>query len=183
MKGFNLLKGAAVGLACLGMVLPQTSMAAGPQTAQVAARVQIADVLLTNGTLTGKVVDAQGQILGGSVIKVSLGNKEVASAVAAKNGEFEVKNLTTGVYQVSTGQTQAAVRLWEGQAAPPSAKKNVLLVNGPVTRAQLLGGRRLRSLVSGLSSTQLLVGGALIAGGTTAIVIAAQDDDNPPASP
>ncbi len=179
MKGFNLLKGAAVGLACLGMVLPQTSMAAGPQTAQVAARVQIADVLLTNGTLTGKVVNAQGQILGGSVIKVSLGNKEVASAVAGKNGEFEVKNLTTGVYQVSTGQTKAAVRLWEGQAAPPSAKKNVLLVNGPVTRAQLLG----RGLLGGLSTTQLLVGGALIAGGTTAIVVAANNNDDPPASP
>ncbi len=178
MKGFNLLKGAAVGLACLGMVLPQTSMAAGPQTAQVAARVQIADVLLTNGTLTGKVVNAQGQILGGSVIKVSLGNKEVASAVAGKNGEFEVKNLTTGVYQISTGQTKAAVRLWEGQAAPPSAKKNVLLVNGPVTRAQLLAGG-----LGNLSRTQLLVGGALIAGGTTAIVVAANNNDDPPASP
>lgn len=182
MKGFNLLKGAAVGLACLGMVLPQTSMAAGPQTAQVAARVQIADVLLTNGTLTGKVVNAQGQILGGSVIKVSLGNKEVASAVAGKNGEFEVKNLTTGVYQVSTGQTKAAVRLWEGQAAPPSAKKNVLLVNGPVTRAQLLGLGGLGAGLGGLSTTTLLVGAAVI-GGTTAIVVAANNDDDPPASP
>ncbi len=178
MKIVNLLKGAAVGLACLGMALPQTSMAAGPQKAQVAAQVKIADIALSNGTLSGKVVDTQGKVLSGSVVKVSLGNKEVASTVSGQNGEFAVKNLTTGVYQVSTGQTRAAVRLWEGQAAPPSAKKHVLLVNGPVTRAQLLGG----GLLSGLTTTQLLVGGAVIAGTATAIAIAANNNDSP-ASP
>ncbi len=179
MKGFSLLKGAAVGLACLGMVLPQASMAAGPQTAQVAVQVKIADISLTNGTLTGKVVDTQGQVLSGSVVKVSLGDKEVASTVSGKNGDFAIKNLTTGVYQVSTGQTRAAVRLWESQVAPPSAKKNVLLVNGPVTRAQMLAP----GFLGGLSSTQLLIGGALVAGGITAIAVAAANNDSSPASP
>ncbi len=171
MKGFSLLKGAAVGLACLGMIVPQTTMAAGPQTAQVAAKVQIADVSLTNGTLTGKVVNAQGKLLSGSVIKVSLGNREVARTVAGQNGEFAVKNLTSGVYQVSTGQTQAAVRLWEGQAAPPSAKKNVLLVSGPVTRAQLAGLGAAHYGLAALSLTAIGLSAAALSDNGDTIVV------------
>ena len=177
MKKFSLLKGAAVGLACLGMALPQTTMAASPVAAPVAAKVQIADVSLTNATLTGKVVNAQGQLLEGSVIKISQGNQEIATTVAGQQGEFAFRNLSTGVYQISTGQTQAAVRLWEGNAAPPTAKKNILLVNGPTTRAQFGSLPR-------LTTTQMIIIGGVI---TTAIVVPIvlnnNDDDDPIVSP
>ncbi|MBL4884233.1 MAG: carboxypeptidase regulatory-like domain-containing protein [Planctomycetaceae bacterium] len=174
MKSFGFLKGTIAGLACLGMALPQTTMAAGPVAAPVAAKIQIADVALTNNTLTGKVVNTQGKVLNGSVVKLSLGNKVVASTVSGKNGEFAVRNLSSGVYQVSTGQTQAVVRLWEGQAAPPSAKKNVLLVSGSTVRAQFggLGGLDAMQIGTlGLAATGAVLGGIAISDNGDTIIV------------
>lgn len=171
MKKNILLKSAAFSMVCLGMMLPQAVMAAAP----VAAKVQIADVSLVNGTLTGKVVNTQGQLLSGSVIKVSLGNREIATAVAGQNGEFAVKNLSSGVYQVSTGQTQAVVRLWEGHAAPPAAKKNILLVSGTTTRGQFgnIGGLSSATQIGtlGLALTGVALGGAALADSGDTIIV------------
>ncbi|MBR9800595.1 MAG: carboxypeptidase-like regulatory domain-containing protein [Rubinisphaera brasiliensis] len=177
MKKLDFFKGAVCGLACLGMMVPQQSFAVDTMPSQVAGQMQIADVALSNGALNGRVVDAQGQVQSGSVVKVSLGNREVATAVTNQNGEFAVKNLTSGVYQVAAGQTQATVRLWDSQVAPPAAKRNVLLVNGgeSAVRAQ---GR------FGGNGTLVLVGGAIIAAGTAIAIVESQDDDDPaPASP
>ncbi|MCA8982912.1 MAG: carboxypeptidase regulatory-like domain-containing protein [Planctomycetaceae bacterium] len=173
MKKIGVLKGAALGLACMGMMIPQQTFAAGPVTAQVASKVQIADVTLTKGTLSGKVVDAQGQVVGGSVVKVSLGNQEVATTVTNKEGEFAVGNLNTGIYQVAAGDSRASVRLWDAQVAPPSAKSNVLIVTGSTVRAQG---------PLGTNGTLLIVGGGIIIAGTTIAIIESNDDDAP-ASP
>lgn len=155
MKTVNFCKGLAMGLACMGAVVPQQVFAAGPVVGQVASQNQIADVALTNGTLAGKVVNANGELLSGSVVKVSMGNKEVATVVTSQSGEFAVNNLSSGIYQVSTGTNQASVRVWEGQFAPPAAKDDVLLVNEGTLNA--------RGQSCWRNPKTLIIGGTLIA--------------------
>ncbi|MCG6155817.1 carboxypeptidase-like regulatory domain-containing protein [Rubinisphaera margarita] len=176
MKRFNLITKSMVGLACLGMAMPQAPAFAGPATQQMAAKVQIADVALNNGMLSGKVVDAQGQVISGAVVKASLNNQTVSTAVSNANGEFQLSSLNTGMYQVSSGESQAAVRVWEGAAAPPAAKSGLLLVNGQTALGQDCcddgctgyGGR-----------TGLGIAAIVAVGAATAIAItAAQDDDD-----
>ncbi|HBN78868.1 MAG TPA: hypothetical protein DD473_24265 [Planctomycetaceae bacterium] len=165
----SFLKSAVAGLACLGMAMPTQIMAEGVSTNQVASKVQIADVALTQGMLNGKVVDSQGQIINGTVVKVSLGSKVVGSAVTNANGEFAVSNLDSGLYQVSTSQSQSVVRLWDGEVAPPAAKSKVLIVNGATVRAQ---DNPFDYVVLGTAVVGVALGGAALAdgGGDTIIV-------------
>lgn len=171
-----ILKGTLAGLACMGMVMPVEVMAAAPTVPQKSAqKVQIADVALNQGKLSGRVVNSQGETLDGSVVKVSLGSKVVGSTVTNADGEFEISNLKGGLYQVAAGGSQSVVRLWDAKTAPPAAKEGVLIVNGATARAQ---GR------FGGNGTLLLVGGTIIAAGTTIAIIESQDDDDPaPVSP
>jgi len=157
----TILKSALAGLACLGMAIPSNVTAEGAKTNQIASKVQIADVALSNGVMSGKVVDSQGQQISGSVVKVSLGSKVVASAVTNAEGEFAVGDLKSGLYQVSTGETQSVVRLWDGQVAPPAAKSNVLIVQGSTLRAQCKD--TFDYVILGTAITGVALGGAALA--------------------
>lgn len=154
----NFLTGFAVSMACLGAAIPHPVLAAGPVASQVAQQSQIGDVQLQGGTLSGRIINSDGELLSGSVLKVSnQANQEVVSVVSSQNGEFAVSGLSTGVYQISSGNSQSTIRVWDTQAAPPSAKQDVLFVSGgPLTA-------RGQSRLGGLSSTSLLVGGAIVA--------------------
>ncbi|MCG6155816.1 carboxypeptidase-like regulatory domain-containing protein [Rubinisphaera margarita] len=158
----TILKGALASLACLGMAIPSTVMADAKMN-QVASKVQIADVALNNGVMSGKVVDTQGQNVNGGVVKVSLGSKVVASAVTDANGEFAINDLKSGLYQVSSGESQSVVRLWDGQVAPPAAKSNVLIVQGNTVRAQC--DSPTDYVILGTAITGVALGGAALAQG------------------
>jgi len=164
----SVLKGALAGLACLGMALPTQSFAETARTSQVAKKVRIADVALTQGTLNGKVVDSQGQILDAAEVRVSKANKLVATAMTNSSGEFAVHNLDSGLYQVSTTDTQSVVRLWEGSVAPPAAKNQVLLVKGATTRGQ---DNPFDYVVLGTAVVGVALGGAALADDGETIIV------------
>lgn len=177
MKSRGVVKGALVGLSCLGMLAPPNVMANEPATSPVAVKAQIADVALAGGTLNGVVVDGQGNAIAGSVVKLSQSQDKTIQVVTNKEGEFAINNLTTGVYHISSGSSSSSVRVWDEQVAPPSAKTNVMLVDGEVERAQF--GRYMNPH----RRTLIIVGGGLLIAGTTiAIVQATGGSSTPPAT-
>lgn len=102
----------------------------------------IADVALTSGgVFSGQVVDAQGQPQAGSNVVVSQQQQVVATTTTDQNGQFSIRGLQGGVYQVASGQGMKLYRLWAPDTAPPGARQSALVVTGDqVVRGQ--GGLR-----------------------------------------
>ena len=128
------LKMALAGVACVGLLLPQSVLQAGGlQTIDsdaVKRAAVVVDVALgENGTLTGQVVDSQGIGLDGVVVSMTQGQDEVATSVTNKEGVFVVKDLRGGVYQIVAGQAVGSFRLWAANTAPPSARAKAVLVS------------------------------------------------------
>lgn len=123
--------------ACLSLVFSpvvQTAVQAENTAKQVN---QISDIALgSEGTLKGRAVDGQGTPLNAAKVTVSRNSQVVATVVTAEDGSFAVTGLSTGVYDLRAGQGGGTLRAWDATAAPPSAKKDVLIVSGPVSRAQ-----------------------------------------------
>lgn len=135
-KGLAFLKSAVVALAMVGILFPQTriladqKLPAKPMVKVVAAN-SILDIKLDKaGNFTGRTVSQTGAPIEGATVVLMQGKTEVAHSVTDKNGQFVAANLTSGVYQVKTGSTEGAYRLWSEQTAPPSAKPYGLLVVG-----------------------------------------------------
>lgn len=135
-KGLALVKSAAVALAMVGIVFPQTRILADqknpakPAIKTVAAN-SVLDVSLgKDGTFNGRAVSQNGTPVEGAEVVVKQGNVEVAHSVTDKNGQFAMNNLKAGAYQVKSGNTEGTFRLWTEQTAPPSAKPHGLLVLG-----------------------------------------------------
>ena len=142
MKGFSMIRNMAVCLACLGVVFPNLNvMADGGQKTTPAAKTTAIDVALQNdGTLVGKVINAEGVGLDGAVVTLTQGQKKVAEAVSDKAGNFTVKNLKGGTYHVASASGHANYRVWAPKTAPPSAQKHAIIVSGAqVVRGQFGG--------------------------------------------
>jgi hypothetical protein len=134
MKSFGLIRGAAVALATVGMMIPNApAMAAGQSQSRVQVKkvdAKIFDIAMQGGAFKGRVVDHTGAAIEGAAVTVKQGSKEVARSVTDKNGTFAVSDLKSGVYTVSSGATEGTYRLWAEKSAPPSAKEQSLLVMG-----------------------------------------------------
>jgi hypothetical protein len=135
MSGFRFLKGAAVCLATMGIVMPHAPAMADNTPARPAAKVQkgtsLPDVsLTTGGTLSGRVVDHTGKVIEGAQVTLRQDKKEVSTTVTNKEGIYSFRNLKGGVYEVSSGNTDGIFRVWAEKTAPPSAKEHALLVMG-----------------------------------------------------
>lgn len=171
-KGLTFLKGALVALAMVGVVFPQTQLMAGEQKVQaknvkVLAANSVLDVSLgKDGTFSGRTVDHNGNAVEGAKVVLKQGKTEVGSTTTDKNGNFSVKSLKTGVYQVSSGNTEGSYRLWSEKSAPPSAKTHGLLVMGEN------GARGQIGATDGSGIIMVAIGAAAIALGIVAIVIA-----------
>lgn len=174
----GLIKRSMVGLACLGMIAPQSRLEAAPVEAPVTQKAEVADVVLVGGNLSGRVVNDQGQLLAGAAVKASFHGQVVAESVSNANGEFVLSNMQTGLYELSTETGSVAVRAWDQQVAPPAGKSQVLLVNGNAERAQILR-RTCNSCPGGGAGLAAIV--ALSA--VTAIVINEANDDDDVVSP
>lgn len=133
----SLWKRAALCLACFGMIIPQGALVAA-ETPQQQAAVRMLDVKLTDGgTITGRVVDAQGKDLKRGKVAVRFQNRVVAEATTNDSGRFAVTGLMGGVHQLETVNGRVTARLWAGETAPPSAKPMALIVSDKnVIRAQ-----------------------------------------------
>jgi hypothetical protein len=145
----RILQRAAVGIAALGLLAPPTLVSAGgPSTnerpaaelpatelrEEVAPAAAVSDVALApGGVFSGQVVDAQGQPQAGSSVKVCQQQQVVATATTDPQGEFSIRGLQGGMYQVVTGQGMQSFRLWAPETAPPGARQSALLVAGGET--------------------------------------------------
>lgn len=135
MKTTTLIRGAALSLAAMGMLVPQAPVFAQPgkSTATIVAKSDAklaADVVLLNGAFTGRVVDHTGTALKNREVVVKQGDKVVAKTVTNEKGVFSVENVRPGNYTASAGNTQGTFRVWNEKAAPPVAKGHALLVMG-----------------------------------------------------
>ena len=163
MQCSRIFTGAAVSLACLGLLFPQAELlASGTQRkakAKKTEKVPIIDVALTgDGTVTGMVVDDRGVGLDGAVVSIRQGKSEVARTVTDKEGTFVAKNLRGGVYHIVGGRGSGLFRLWAPTTAPPAARRHALIVSAnQVARAQLGPG-----LGGGLTFFELLEFGGLV---------------------
>ena len=129
-------KSGAVILACLGMLLPSSSLqAAGRdpgsrQDDSTSPRdAAVIDVALDDGgTLRGQVVEVQGKPVVETPVSIFQLDREVARAVTDRSGHFRVSGLRGGVYRLVTGKTMRVYRFWAPGTAPPSVRSGTLLV-------------------------------------------------------
>lgn len=152
MKLVRCLTHAAVVLACCGLLMPQHAVAATPKAKA------IPDIALTaNGSLTGHLVNPEGQPLDGAVVTIRHGGQEVAKAVSNAQGAFSVNGLSNGIYEVAVGQQSVPVRVWSAAAAPPTALTQAVIVVGGAARGQTLMGLDIITLWTLAASTGALV--------------------------
>ena len=172
------LRSLALGLAVVGMILPQQLVAATPTA-------KTTDVRIAGGVLAGRVVDASGQPAA-TTVAIFKGTNEIARVQSDANGVYRLQNLRSGAYTVATPSQVGSVRLWDG-AAPSQAVNSLTITEGGVVRGQCDDGccdAGCDGCGTGCGSKKGLLIGALIVGGAaTAIAIAASDDDDSPAAP
>lgn len=134
MKLTNLVKGAVVTLAALGMVMPQGQVqaATGFKTIKAVKTVDVSviDIALSQGDLVGRVVDHSGTSMASKEVVVRQGKNEIAKVKTDANGVFAVSNLKGGLYEVTSGTTTGTFRVWTESAAPQTAAEQALLVMG-----------------------------------------------------
>lgn len=115
------------GICCATLLSGQLVQAAQPAVLTTAV---VADVALaSNGVLHGQVLDAQGAPQ--SQVKVAIGQTTGEPVFVSTDaaGEFNVPDLSAGVYYVQTSQARSMYRVWAPGTAPPSAQAGVLMVN------------------------------------------------------
>lgn len=105
----------------VAMIVPAMPVSAAPQAATQQVR-QAADLILTQGKLNGKLLNANGKPVEGAVVTVSKNGKEVARTVTKADGSYTVAELTSGSHVISMADGQFPVRLWSKEAAPSAAK-------------------------------------------------------------
>lgn len=147
MQAFRVFQRAAIGLAVVGILIPQSQIAAAsqPQTLPVkTVSGGIADVALnSHGALVGRVVDHTGAAQAEQEVVVRQGTATLARATTDKSGRFVVPNLKGGMYEVASGATTGNYRLWTAEAAPPKSGEQALLVlgqNGARGKFGMVGG-------------------------------------------
>ena len=137
-KGLAFVKSAAVALAMVGIVLPQTRvMAEQKQPVKTSVKVvpsnTVFDVSLGHGgVFSGRAVDHTGTAVAGANVVVKQGKTEVGHAVTDETGNFAVQNVKSGVYTVNSGTTEGSYRLWSEQTAGRSSDPPCLPVSGSV---------------------------------------------------
>lgn len=135
-KGFAFIKSAAVALAMVGVAFPQTRILAEQNlptksSVKILSQNTTLDVSLgKSGTFSGRTVDHTGAPVEGATVVLKQGKTIVGETVTDENGRFALSSVKSGVYQVSSGETEGTYRLWNEKAAPPSAKSQGLLVLG-----------------------------------------------------
>lgn len=132
-------QGAAVVLACWGLLLPpQNVFADGSQEKSPAPQTKTVDIALTNaGVLQGSVFTPNGKHVDGATVAIIQGDQAVAHTNTDARGTFVVPELKPGAYQVIVGNHGAPVRVWNADTAPPSAHTRAIFVVGkPVVRGQ-----------------------------------------------
>lgn len=166
-------KKSLIAMTLVGLAIPQSTIQAGQQKVMLNRSVkQLADnstldiQLSQGGTFSGRVVDHAGVAVKSAPVVIKQGRTTVLETVTNDRGEFSAANLKNGTYQISSGSTSGAFRVWSEKTAPPSAKPQGLLV---------MGENGARGQVGAMDGTTMLLTGLAVGGlatGITGIVIA-----------
>ena len=118
------------------LLVPQLAIAAKPQLR--AKEPMLTDIALQRGgILVGRVVAKKGALSEKQTIVIRQNNKLVAEVTTGKNGQFMVKGLQGGIYEIASNQRSGNFRAWAEDTAPPSAKQFALLIDSDeVVRGQ-----------------------------------------------
>ncbi len=167
MKRFSCLQYLLAVVACSGMLLPASALAAHPAPSPV---VDIA--LQEGGLLLGQVMSPEGLAQVAEPVSIRRGGEEVLRVATDTRGAFTAEGLRGGIYTLATSQGASTFRLWSAGTAPPSAQPQVLLVSGTdVVRGQLPGFGR-----EGILRNPWVL--AAIVATAIAVPIAVSDDNN-----
>ena len=178
MKVVDILRGCAVWMACLGLLVPHSAFAAAAneksqpidRSGQIAQQPVAIDVALhEGGVLVGQIVDEQGASASGSLGSIQQNGQHLAQTITDTDGRFVVRGLQGGVYQIATAQGGGLYRFWAPNPAPPSAQPGVLVVNGKGVVRGAFGG----CLLSWLSNPWVIAG---LVAAAIAIPLALDDD-------
>jgi hypothetical protein len=134
----RMISQSAIAMACVGLLLPQSVLAAGTQGATEQAKPPVHDLVIgQRGILRGQVVTAENRPLASTSVLVVAKGKTVAETTTDANGHFAVEGLRTGTYAIGTESTFAIYRTWTEATAPPTAQPAVLLTtDSRVVRGQ-----------------------------------------------
>jgi hypothetical protein len=180
MKLATIFKGLVVGVAILGICLPQSLLASTP----VKQSAPVVDVALgQGGKLLGQVVDTNGAVESNVPVSLRQGDRELARAKADANGYFAFSGLRGGVYQVVAAKGVASYRVWAQRTAPPTAQKGALVVSGQnLMRAQGHGHGRF-SRIKGYLANPWVVAVFVATAGPVPVGIHNSSSSSGPASP
>ena len=136
MKRLGLLRAPAVGIACLGMLIPPPVLRAADPTDSTAGGQQQAptaiDVALgEGGTLRGQIVDAQGNPVPRVAVSLRQADRQVAATVADSSGHFHLTGLRGGTYHIVAGEAEGVYRLWAPRTAPPGERSSTARLGDP----------------------------------------------------
>ncbi|GDY09688.1 hypothetical protein LBMAG52_31740 [Planctomycetia bacterium] len=138
-----------VGLACFGLLMQTTPSFAGPPVRaestssekpvpkKVVQPAAIDVAMAKDGTISGRVLDAEQNGVAKTEVSIRQGKMEVAKTVTDADGRFEIANVKGGVYVVAANSGYGLFRFWTAKSAPPKSHEKVLLMsNSVVVRAQ-----------------------------------------------
>ena len=117
----------------VAMTISAVPVNAAPQAAQEVR--QGTDVVLVNGELNGKLLNANGKPVEGAAVSVSKNGKVVAKTVTKTDGSYTVAGLSNGTHTVSLADGKFPVRLWSKDTAPASSVTR-LVVSQSAVRGQ-----------------------------------------------
>ena len=110
----------------------------------------ISDVrLLPDGSMHGRVVDAQGAPLAGRSVTLSSDASTPTISTTDSRGVFILHDVVGGPHVLSSGDYSQHLRAWTHDSAPPSAGAVAKLVCGPTVRGQFgssIGGFSMPSI-------------------------------------
>ena len=185
MKILHVLRGPALSLACIGLLLPHAAFGAPPVAVPPAAEGQpsvgpapaVADVALhAGGMLLGQVVDQQGLPVANTVVRLRQRDRVVAEIQTDDVGGFSATGLRGGIYQITSERGVGSFRAWAHQTAPPTAHQLALLVeDDQVVRGQFGWLPFSNTTVSAAEWIAITLGAAGLIVGT--IALTQVDDD------
>jgi hypothetical protein len=141
----SFLRASIAALTTLGLMLTTPQVQAASQPAQKlivqTTDAKVLDIgLKEHGVFQGRVVDHTGTPVRGADVVIRQGQKEIAKLSTDQHGQFAVKGLKGGVYEVASGKTVGVYRVWQEAAAPPAAKEQALLILGQNGERGQFGG-------------------------------------------
>lgn len=178
MRKYTFLARIAACAAGFGLLLPTGALQAGELPVTQSVRQVASDVVLTNGTLTGQFITANGAAVEGAKVSVRHAGREVLSTTTDAKGVFVAPGLQNGVYEIAAGNQVELVRAWDNNAAPPAAKNYATIITNNAIRGQSCDSSCGGSSCGGSDALVWTAVGLGVAGLAVGIIALTEDDDS-----